>query len=119
MGSHLQSRAGIAGVKAGLLRECAARADYDDPQRLAAVIKALPLRLTATRPLDEAISSAGGVRFEALDAQLMIRALPGVFCAGEMIDWEAPIGGYLLTACFAAGRLAGRGALDWLSRPTA
>jgi len=115
MGSHLQSRAGIDGVKAGLLRECAAREDYDDPRRLAAVIKALPLRLTATRPLDEAISSAGGVRFEALDAHLMIRELPGVFCAGEMLDWEAPTGGYLLTACFAAGRVAGGGARDWLT----
>ena len=64
----------------------------------------------------EAISSAGGVAFEALDAQLMIRSLPGVFCAGEMLDWEAPTGGYLLTACFASGRRAGAGALAWLRR---
>ena len=114
MASHLQSRAGIAGVKAGLLRECASKEDYADPARLAAAIKALPLRLVATRPLDEAISTAGGVTFEALDARLMIRNLPGVFCAGEMLDWEAPTGGYLLTACFAGGRVAGEGVLSWL-----
>ncbi|MFT3734983.1 MAG: TIGR03862 family flavoprotein [Rhodocyclaceae bacterium] len=114
MSSHLQSRLGITGVKAGLLREGLSKEAFADPQQLAAGIKALPLRLLATRPLDEAISSAGGVRFDALDAGLMLRALPGVFCAGEMLDWEAPTGGYLLTACFATGRAAGRGALDWL-----
>ena len=73
------------------------------------------MTLTATRPLDEAISSAGGVRFEALDETLMLRALPGVFCAGEMLDWEAPTGGYLLTACFASGATAARGALQRLA----
>jgi hypothetical protein len=114
MGSHLQSRAAIAGVKAGLLRECAAKEDYADPARLAATVKALPLRLIAPRPLDEAISSAGGVMAEALDEHLMLRQLPGVFCAGEMLDWEAPTGGYLLTACFASGHAAGKGALAWL-----
>ena len=114
MGSHLQSRAGITGVKAGLLREIVPAADFHHPARLAAAIKALPLTLRATRPIDEAISSAGGVRFSALDAQLMLKALPGVFCAGEMLDWEAPTGGYLLTACFATGRAAGLGALAWL-----
>ncbi len=114
MASHLQSRAGISGVKAGLLRECAARDDYHDPVLLAAAIKALPLRLDAPRPLDEAISSAGGVMAAALDDRLMLRALPGVFCAGEMLDWEAPTGGYLLTACFASGHAAGRGAIAWL-----
>jgi predicted flavoprotein YhiN len=101
-------------VKAGLLRECASAGDFADPLRLAATIKALPLRLAAARPLAEAISTAGGVAFEALDERLMIRALPGVFCAGEMLDWEAPTGGYLLTACFASGRAAGLGTLDWL-----
>ena len=90
--------------------------DFADPARLGAAIKALPLRLIAPRPLDEAISSAGGVAFEALDERLMIRSLPGVFCAGEMLDWEAPTGGYLLTACFASGRAAGLGVLDWLNR---
>ena len=114
MASHLQSRAGISGVKAGLLRECATRDDYADPARLAAAIKSLPITLVAPRPLDEAISSAGGVSFDALDAQLMLRQLPGVFCAGEMLDWEAPTGGYLFTACFASGRRAGQGVLDWL-----
>ena len=114
MASHLQSRAGIAGVKAGLLRECTAKDDYADPARLAAAIKSLPLMLAAPRPLDEAISSAGGVTAAALDAHLMLKALPGVFCAGEMLDWEAPTGGYLLTACFASGRAAGQGALAWL-----
>jgi len=114
LASHLQSRLGLKGVKAGLLREVLGADGMNDPARLAAAIKALPLRLLAPRPLDEAISSAGGVRFEALDARLMLRARPGVFCAGEMLDWEAPTGGYLLTACFASGRAAARGALDWL-----
>jgi predicted flavoprotein YhiN len=86
-----------------------------DPLRVAATIKALPLRLSAARPLDEAISSAGGVPFEALYDRQMLRALPGVFCAGEMLEWEAPTGGYLLTACFASGRAAGLGALGWLA----
>ena len=115
LSSHLQSRVGIKGVRTALLRELASVADFADPARLAAVIKALPLRLIAPRPLDEAISSAGGVAFEALDARLMLRSLPGVFCAGEMLDWEAPTGGYLLTACFASGRAAGVGALAWLA----
>jgi uncharacterized flavoprotein (TIGR03862 family) len=115
MAGHLQSRVGIGGVKAGLLREVAPPSVYADPARLAAAIKALPLKLIAPRPIDEAISSAGGVVFEALDRQLMLRALPGVFCAGEMLDWEAPTGGYLLTACFASGRAAGAGALAWLA----
>ena len=118
LSSHLQSRTGIKGVKAGLLREIVPAEDFADPARLAAAIKALPLRLVAPRPLEEAISSAGGVAFEALDERLMIRILPGVFCAGEMLDWEAPTGGYLLTACFASGRAAGRGALAWLNQKT-
>jgi len=114
LASHLQSRLGIKGVKAGLLRELLDPQVFADPARLAAAIKHLPLKLGAARPLDEAISSAGGVAFEALDERLMIRALPGMFCAGEMLDWEAPTGGYLLTACFASGRAAGLGALAWL-----
>lgn len=112
--SHLQSRLGLKGVKAGLLRELIPTQDYAQAERLGAAIKNLPLRLLAPRPLDEAISSAGGVCFEALDAHLMLRAVPGVFCAGEMLDWEAPTGGYLLSACFASGRAAGNGALHWL-----
>ena len=114
MANHLRRRAGIEGVKAGLLRELLPAPDFADPVRLGTAVKALPLQLTATRPLDEAISSAGGVAFEALDERLMILALPGVFCAGEMLDWEAPTGGYLLTACFASGRAAGVGAAAWL-----
>ena len=113
--SHLKSRVGIHGVKAGLLREYLAPIDFIDPVRLGMAIKALPLRLVAPRPIDEAISSAGGIRFEVLDKHLMLRALPGVFCAGEMLDWEAPTGGYLLTACFASGRAAGLSALAWLN----
>jgi len=97
-----------------LLREILAEAQLNDPIKLAHAIKSLPLTLVAPRPLDEAISSAGGVRFEALDAHLMLRALPGVFCAGEMLDWEAPTGGYLLTACFASGRAAGMGVLEFV-----
>lgn len=115
LASHLQSRLGIKGVKTALLHELLTPEALRDAPALAAAIKSLPLTLVAPRPLDEAISSAGGVRFEALDAQLMLRALPGVFCAGEMLDWEAPTGGYLLSACFATGRAAGQGALNYLS----
>ncbi|QYD69454.1 TIGR03862 family flavoprotein [Paraburkholderia edwinii] len=115
MSSHLQSRIGIAGVKLGLLHECLSKEDYFDIERVARSIKALPLRLVRARPIEEAISSAGGVPFEALDSHLMIRELPGVFCAGEMLDWEAPTGGYLLTACFASGLAAGMGALSYLA----
>ncbi|MFV3411991.1 TIGR03862 family flavoprotein [Pseudomonas nitroreducens] len=117
MANHLRGRLGLEGVRAGLLRELSTAQDYADPQRLAQLIKALPLTVVRPRPLDEAISSAGGVTFEALDEQLMLKALPGVFCAGEMLDWEAPTGGYLLTACFASGRAAGLGALQWLQAP--
>ena len=115
LASHLRRRAGIEGVKAVLLREVAAPGQLHDPVRLAALLKQLPLRLVATRPLDEAISTAGGVRFAAVNSQLMLRELPGVFCAGEMLDWEAPTGGYLLTACFASGHRAGLGLLAYLS----
>jgi predicted flavoprotein YhiN len=114
LSTHLKSRLGLDGVKAALLHELLPREVIADPLRLAQAIKALPLRLGAARPLDEAISSAGGVRFEALDAGLMLGALPGVFCAGEMLDWEAPTGGYLLTACFASGVAAAQGALRHL-----
>jgi uncharacterized flavoprotein (TIGR03862 family) len=113
MSSHLHSKVGIHGVKAGLLRELTPKETFNHPVQLAHAIKSLELQLIAPRPIDEAISSAGGVAFESLDEQLMLRALPGVFCAGEMLDWEAPTGGYLLTACFASGRAAGLGALAW------
>jgi uncharacterized flavoprotein (TIGR03862 family) len=114
LASHIQSRTGLKGVKVGLLRECVPAETLQAPARLAAAIKSLPLTLVAPRPLAEAISTAGGVPFEALDEHLMIKTMPGVFCAGEMLDWEAPTGGYLLTACFATGRAVGAGALRWL-----
>ena len=104
-------------MRAGLLRELRPDAATLPAPALAAAIKSAPLSLLRPRPLAEAISSAGGVAFEALDPSLMLRALPGVFCAGEMLDWEAPTGGYLLSACFASGRLAGLGAARWLARP--
>jgi uncharacterized flavoprotein (TIGR03862 family) len=114
MANHLRKRLGLDGVKAGLLREAVPVENFNDPIKLCSAIKALPIKLTATRPIAEAISSAGGVSFDAIDEHLMLRALPGVFCAGEMLDWEAPTGGYLLAACFASGRVAGEGVLKWL-----
>jgi hypothetical protein len=116
--THLRKRAGVHGVKAGLLREIIDHETLHDPVWLAATLKALPLTLIAPRPLAEAISTAGGVAFAALDERLMIKNLPGVFCAGEMLDWETPTGGYLLTACFATGRAAGLGVLEWLGYRT-
>jgi uncharacterized flavoprotein (TIGR03862 family) len=116
MAKHLHRQLGLDGAKAALLRERTSAEDFADMSRLARAIKALPIELLRTRPLDEAISSAGGVTFAALDQNLMLRQLPGTFCAGEMLDWEAPTGGYLLTACFASGRAAGLGALEWLNR---
>jgi uncharacterized flavoprotein (TIGR03862 family) len=110
LATHLKSRLGIDGVKAALLYEQLPRDRLADPAALAAAIKALPLRLVAPRPIEEAISSAGGVPFEALTDDLMLRQHPGVWCAGEMLDWEAPTGGYLLTACLASGRRAGAAA---------
>ena len=116
MANHLRKQAGIEGVKAGLLREVLGKDLPDDAVRLAEAIKDLGVTLRATRPIDEAISTAGGVMATALDPHLMLKRLPGVFCAGEMLDWEAPTGGYLLTVCFASGRVAGQGAVDWLRR---
>ncbi|HET9484214.1 MAG TPA: TIGR03862 family flavoprotein, partial [Xanthomonadales bacterium] len=107
-------RVGIRGVKAGLLYETTPREALADPATVAQRIKALPLTLVRARPVEEAISTAGGVTFAALDEKLMLRALPGVFCAGEMIDWEAPTGGYLLTASYASGVVAAEGAIAHL-----
>ncbi len=117
MAKHLHRQANIDGVKSALLRERVAAEAFHDPALLAQAIKALPITLVRARPLDEAISTAGGVPFAELDRQLMLNKLPGVFCAGEMLDWEAPTGGYLLTACFASGRQAGLGMLDCLAGP--
>ena len=114
LSSHLKSRLGIGGIKAGLLYEVLGREQLADAQQVAQTLKALPLRLQAARPVAEAISSAGGVMFDGLDAHLMLRACPGVFCAGEMLDWEAPTGGYLLTATISSGRIAAEGALRHL-----
>lgn len=116
LGDHLRREAGVSGVRAALLYEVMTRDAVRDPAALAATLKRLPLKLLRPRPIDEAISSAGGIRLEALDAGLMIRALPGVFAAGEMLDWEAPTGGYLLTACFASGQRAAEGMLAWLEK---
>jgi hypothetical protein len=111
LGEHLRRQTGLDGAKIALLFETLPREAMNDPARIAATIKRLPLILKSTRPIAEAISSAGGVRLEALDDALQLKAIPGVFCAGEMLDWEAPTGGYLLTACFASGSIAGRGAI--------
>ncbi|WP_338544619.1 TIGR03862 family flavoprotein [Pseudomonas benzopyrenica] len=115
LANHLRRHAGIDGARAALLRELAPPEAFQDMARLAQACKAVPLTVVRPRPLAEAISSAGGVPLEALDDGLMLRQLPGVFCAGEMLDWEAPTGGYLLTACFASGRAAGQGVLRWLA----
>lgn len=109
--SHLQSRLGLKGAKAALLRECLPEAVLTNPAQLAPHIKALPVHLIGTRPIDEAISTAGGVMFSALNSSLMLNHLPNVYCVGEMLDWEAPTGGYLLTACFASGVTAANGIL--------
>ena len=111
---HLRRQAGISGAKAALLFEVLEKSQRDNPAVLARTIHRLPLTLKHARPLAESISSAGGVRLEAMDDGLMLKALPGVFCAGEMLDWEAPTGGYLLSACFASGHRAGKGATAWL-----
>ncbi len=114
MASHLEKTLGLKGVKAALLHECAAKETFADSEKLADAVKALPVPLLRPRPLEEAISSAGGVTFDSLDESLMLKKIPGVFCAGEMLDWEAPTGGYLITACMASGRWAAKGALRWL-----
>ncbi|HNK64215.1 MAG TPA: TIGR03862 family flavoprotein [Anaerolineales bacterium] len=114
MASHLEKTVGIKEVKAGLLREFVPKDEFALAERLAFYIKNLPVPLVAPRPIDEAISSAGGVTFESMDENLMLKNRPGIFCAGEMLDWEAPTGGYLLTACFASGRRAAWGAIKWL-----
>ncbi len=115
LSSHLKGRLGLDGIKAAVLYEILGRDGMADEERLARAIKALPLTVVAPRPIDEAISTAGGVKFEALDARGMCRAAPGVFCAGEMLDWEAPTGGYLITACMASGAWAAQGVSQYLT----
>ena len=114
LSTFLKKQINIYGVKLGLLREVLTPDVFNEPEQLAKNIKALPIKLIAPRPLDEAISSAGGVKFTALNQNLMLNNLTGVFCAGEMLDWEAPTGGYLLTACFATGKAAALGIINWL-----
>ena len=116
LSSHLKSRLSIDGIKAAMLHELLTKEQMNDPLQLAHAIKALPITLVATRPIDESISTAGGVQFDQLDQNLMLKHLPGVFCAGEMLDWEAPTGGYLMTACLAGGKRAGAGVLAYLGR---
>ncbi len=117
LGEHLRRQAGLDAAKCALVFEVLDKAALQDMATVAAAIKRLPLRLLRPRPLAETISTAGGIRLESLGDSLMLRGRPGLFCAGEMLDWEAPTGGYLLTACFASGLVAGRGAAAWLARP--
>lgn len=119
LSEHLRREAGVSGVRAALLYEVLDQAALSDPAKIAATLKRFPFRLQRTRPIAEAISSAGGVGLDAVDGRLMLSDLPGVFVAGEMLDWEAPTGGYLLTACFASGRHAALGVVDWLANRSA
>lgn len=114
LSSHLQSRCGLTGVKMALLRECLPLTALNQPAALAQFIKSLPIPLQQTYAMDKAISTAGGVSFDALDSGLMLKNHRGIFCAGEMLDWEAPTGGYLLTACLASGRFSAKIVLDLL-----
>ena len=113
--NRLRKAAGLDGVKAVLLRECVPNASALRAHELALRIKALPIPLLRPRPIEEAISSAGGVAWEAIDDRFMLKQMPGLFVAGEMLDWEAPTGGYLLTACLASGCAAARGIEEWLA----
>jgi len=113
--NRLRKGAGQDGVKAALLRELSANANRLAPEQLAELIKALPIPVLRPRPIAEAISSAGGIAWSDIDERYMLKSRPGLFAAGEMIDWEAPTGGYLLTACLATGRAAARGIRHWLS----
>ncbi|MCA0256502.1 MAG: TIGR03862 family flavoprotein [Proteobacteria bacterium] len=114
--NRLRKAVHLSPVKVALLRECVPDAAQRSPSELANLLKALPLTVSQPRPITEAISSAGGIRLSALNENYMLNALPGVFAAGEMLDWEAPTGGYLLTACMATGRAAARGVESWLNR---
>jgi len=117
LSNHLRKALKLSPVETNLLREAHGKALPSDPGPLARAIKAAPIRLTGVQPLVRAISSAGGVRLDAVDERLMLKARPGVFVAGEMLDWEAPTGGYLLQASFATGLAAARGADAWLATP--
>lgn len=118
LSSHLKSRLHLDGIKMAILHELLPKSDLADSHALARAIKSLPLTLASPRPIDEAISSAGGVKLTGLTPGLMLKHLPGVFCAGEMLDWEAPTGGYLLTACCASGSRAAQGASAYVQAKT-
>jgi predicted flavoprotein YhiN len=114
--SNVWRKAGLDTAKASLARELVPKADWNDAEKLASQIKQLHIPLTGFRPIEEAISCAGGVKREALTAHLQLKQQPQIFCCGEMLDWDAPTGGYLLTACFATGRAAGEGVHEYLSQ---
>lgn len=116
MANHLRKSLNLSGLKLALMHEATGGPLPAEPGALAKLIKAVPVLITGAVSLDEAISTTGGVEWRALDDALMLRGLPGVFCAGEMIDWDAPTGGYLITACLATGRAAGAGAAKWLAQ---
>ncbi len=116
LSNFLRKQLNLSPVKLALLRELTTKSTVENPDLLALAIKKLSLTLTATRPIDEAISSAGGIAAKELDSAFMLKKIPGVFCAGEMLDWDAPTGGYLLTGCFASGRAAGFGVTAWLRK---
>jgi len=116
LSSHIYKSIGLRDAKAGLLWEFLSRESMDNPATLARFIKSLPVPLISPRPIQEAISTAGGLSFQELSDDLMLLKKPGVFCAGEMLDWEAPTGGYLLTACFSTGIAAAEGAKAWLEK---
>jgi len=113
--NRLRKGARLTGVKAAMVRECCSDTSKMSPEQLAQSIKSVQLPILSMRPIDEAISTAGGIELDQIDANQMLRRLPGTFVAGEMLDWEAPTGGYLITACLATGRAAGEGVLNWLS----
>jgi predicted flavoprotein YhiN len=115
MATRLRKGAGLSPVAAGVLREAAGVALPADPDALAGLIKAAPLRLHAMAPIERAISTAGGVGLDGLDAGFMVRKRPGLFVAGEMLDWEAPTGGYLLQGAISSGRAAAAGMAAWLA----
>lgn len=115
MSNHIRKTTGIQGVKLNLLYEFVAKEIFENTFKLAKAIKTLSIPIVSPTPLATAISCAGGISFDELDNHLMLRKMPGVFCTGEMLDWEAPTGGYLLSACFAMGKAAGNGALRWLN----
>ncbi|NTF34301.1 TIGR03862 family flavoprotein [Rhizobium skierniewicense] len=114
LSNKLRKAAGLSPIKVALLRECVPGLSAMQPHQIAEQIKALSIPIAETRPIEEAISSAGGIDLNDIDARYMLKFMPGVFVAGEMLDWEAPTGGYLLTACFATGKAAGQGVVDWL-----